>query len=127
MNLITPELKDRMLEKLICLEAPTINIDDTAKELGVSPSWVTMMIHQFVELQLCRATFFIGGNIRIVIRAEAHEMALRGGFTAREKYLKDSIDKLERELKQLQADFPDRAERFANILSGISAVVSLFR
>lgn len=127
MNLITPELKDRMLERLICLEAPTINIDDTAKELGVSPSWVTMMIHQFVELQLCKATFFIGGNVRIIVTAQAHEMALRGGFTAREKYLKDSIEKLERELKQLQADFPDRAERFANILSGISTVIGLFR
>lgn len=125
MELITPELKDRILEMLITQERPDLDMNSTAEELGVKPSWIKLILQQFEELGLCKAVFFTGGYVRIKISADAHDMALRGGFTAREKYLKDSIEKLEREVKQLQAEFPSKAERFANILSGISSVVAL--
>jgi len=120
-------MKDSVLERLIDGGKCEYSYPQLSEESSISEEFLVIIIKQFSELGLFKITPFTGGNFLVVVRAEAHDMARRGGFTAREKYFKDSVEKLEREVKQLQTDFPDRAERFANILSGISAVIALFR
>ena len=126
--MITPELKDNVLSTMV--HSGYMQIEFSLKEFSVSlnidSDVLDSIISNFERLNLCVVTRRLGGNIKVLLNAEAHDMVRLGGFTAQDELLKKNIEKLLLELESLKPNFPEKAERIAGIIGGISTALSLF-
>ena len=131
-NLITPELKDKLLFDLLSPGSMSVqaNIRQVAKDFQTSPDIAQAVYDQFESLGLMKQTKCIGGNIYIQLNASAHDLYRRGGFTVQEEILKANIEKLGRELdllaKQLSPDLSKKASEIASIGSNILSALAFF-
>lgn len=92
--MITPELKDKVLNNLLSHNdvTYTFNIIQLANELNCSSDTIRAILDYFNRLNLISATnYTIGGDVIISLNVEASDMALRGGFVAQEELIKGSI------------------------------------
>lgn len=133
MQIITPEIKDKMLEELLSADNPTFDFkyDNSSAEYGVSPNYVEMILKDFDDQGLIRAKFHIGNGARIHIQAKAMDLYRHGGFVAEEELLKANIDKLRLELeslsKQLEPKYTEKASYIAQIAGAIMQGLALFK
>jgi len=102
------------------------NLHGLANNFNIDCEVLDAILSNFERLNLCRVDRFIGGRIDIVLNAEAHDLVRLGGFTAQDELLKKNIEKLLLELENLRHDFPEKAERIAAIIGGISSALALF-
>lgn len=124
-TIITPELKDRFLNELInrceVSELTLISIESMAKQLETTGKVIEGIFNQFVDIGLCMPTNNrVGRELNVILNVEAHDMVRRGGFTAKEKILKENLEKLSLEIEQLRTQDMAQAARLATILSNIA-------
>lgn len=124
-TIITPELKDRFLNELInrceVSELTLISIESMAKQLETTGKVIEGIFNQFVDIGLCMPTNNrVGRELNVILNVEAHDMVRRGGFTAKEKILKENLEKLSLEIEQLRTRDMAQAARLATILSNIA-------
>lgn len=124
-TIITPELKDRFLNELInrceVSELTLISIESMAKQLETTGKVIEGIFNQFVDIGLCMPTNNrVGRELNVILNVEAHDMVRRGGFTAKEKILKENLEKLSLEIEQLRTKDMAQAARLATILSNIA-------
>ena len=104
--MITPELKDKVLNNLLSHNdvTYTFNIIQLANELNCSSDTIRAILDYFNRLNLISATnYTIGGDVIISLNVEASDMALRGGFVAQEELIKKNFEKLLLELDSLKS------------------------
>lgn len=120
MLIITPEMKDKVLEKLLQEDNPHVDfqLSTCQNTLGISANLVQMILNQFVDLELIKKRDYIGGSL-IQIQVKAIDLYRHGGFTAEEKLFKDNLEKLTKELtllsKQLEPKLLEKASQLAQI------------
>lgn len=133
MLIITPQIKDKVLESLLSADNPNFefNYKDSKTEYGISPDYVELILNEFVRLGLIKAKFFIGNGALIHIQAKAMDLFSHGGFTAEEDLLRKNIEKLRLELdvlsKQLEPKFMEKASQLAQIASAVMQGLTLFK
>lgn len=133
MQIITPEIKDKVLEVLLSADNPTFDFryDNSSSEYGVSPNFVEMILKDFDDQGLIRAKFYIGNGAKIHIQAKAMDLYRHGGFTTEEELLKANIEKLGLELqalsKQLEPKYTEKASCIAQIAGAIMQGLALFK
>lgn len=126
MNLITPQLKDAGLKELIELcpvdKLTIVNQCAMAEKLGVTTiEPITGIINQFARMGLCTAkNYCVGCDINVILNVEAHDMVCRGGFVAQEEVVKQELEKLVLEIKELKTKDVKQAERLSSIVSNIA-------
>ena len=128
--MITPELKDKVLNNLLSQNdvTYTINIIQLANELNCSSDTIRAILDYFNRLNLISATnYTIGGDVIISLNVEASDMALRGGFVAQEELIKKNFEKLLLELDSLKSKFPKNIETITSIIGNISNALQLTR
>ena len=128
--MITPELKDKVLNNLLSHndETYTFNIIQLANELNCSSDTIRAILDYFNRLNLISATnYTIGGDVIISLNVEASDMALRGGFVAQEELIKKNFEKLLLELDSLKSKFPKNIETITSIIGNISNALQLTR
>jgi hypothetical protein len=127
--MITPEMKDKVLTALVDTGDMNMRCDlyKLAAHTCIDTDVLEAILSQFERLNLCQIDILPGGNIDVMLHAEAHDMVRLGGFTAQDELLKKSIEKLLLELKNLKRDFPKIAELAATVIGNLSSAVALFR
>ena len=128
--MITPELKDKILNNLLSHNdvTYTFNIMQLANELNCSSDTIRAILDYFNRLNLISATnYTIGGDVIISLNVEASDMALRGGFVAQEELIKKNFEKLLLELDSLKSKFPKNIETITSIIGNISNALQLTR
>ena len=128
--MITPELKDKVLNNLLGHNdvTYTFNIIQLANELNCSSDTIRAILDYFNRLNLISATnYTIGGDVIISLNVEASDMALRGGFVAQEELIKKNFEKLLLELDSLKSKFPKNIETITSIIGNISNALQLTR
>lgn len=120
--MITPEMKDQLLLKLIESENPVLIEAKFTKENG---KYTDMIINQFINLGLVSVVERFGyGMVRVRVEAEAHDLIRRGGFKFIEEVFLSNVTKLELEIKKLEKDIP--ADKFDIITKAIGAISAGF-
>jgi len=126
--MITPIIKDRILNKLISTGfSVKLNIKEEAMEFEIHPQELLIILEQFEEYGLIKLTKFLGGEMLIKFKAEAFDLNNHGGFVAQEELLTKNIEKLLLELERLKPSMPDRIEKITSIISAITSALSLFK
>lgn len=128
--MITPELKDKVLNKLISFNDVTFDFDinNFAKEINCSEDTLCAILDYFVRLKLIsNANYCFGGAALITLNVEASDMALRGGFVAQEELIKKNFEKLLLELKSLDSTLFKKTESLTNIIASLSTALQLAR
>ena len=133
MVIITPQIKDLVLADILSAEEPSFifNYQDSKNEYGISPTYIDIILDQFVELGLIKLTYLIGSKAKITIQAKAMDLQRHGGFTVEEELLKGNIEKLGLELdvlsKQLSPNYTEKATQIAHIASMVIQGLTLFK
>lgn len=133
MIIITPEIKDKVLEGLLSHDttAFTFEYENSNVDYGVLPDYVKLILDDFTALGLIKATFMTGACARIHIQAKAMDLYRHGGFAVEEELLKSNIEKLGLELdllsKQLTPNYTEKASQIAQIASAIMQSLELFK
>lgn len=123
--LITPELKDKILEKLVSNESVRFYIDiyELSKEFDIEVDAAGVILDHFETLDFLSLKKFSGGKIRIIIGVPAHDFYSHGGFVGQEELLVKNIQKLLLEIESLKPSMPDRIKLIttlaANIFTGL--------
>ncbi|MFA6201417.1 MAG: hypothetical protein WC679_13530 [Bacteroidales bacterium] len=129
MNLITPQLKDAILQDLINSDEIQIEYSEYAPKYSISENNLNMILRQFDSKSLVKITSYKGGCI-VRVTANAHDYILHGGFVAQEEILKANIEKLGLELellsKELEPKLLDKAEKIASLAHNILTALRLF-
>ena len=126
--LITPELKDKLLDVLIAknqirFRSSVAALSDT---LTVGSDVVLCLLDHFEHVGLCSIERYIGGGLGIVLNAKAYDMYRRGGFAAEEYLYQKELLKLEKELDKLCKTFPDKVSLFSAAINAIGVVKTFF-
>ena len=126
--LITPQLKDKLLNGLV--ELDTIQINTSVKSLSdyivAGQDVVLCLLDHFEHSGICSIKRYVGGNLTIILDAKAYDMQRRGGFTALEDLYQKQLLKLEKELEKLSKTFPDKTTIINTALAAIRTVTSFF-
>jgi hypothetical protein len=122
-------VKDKVLNKIV-KDSPELifqfDSNDSLELFGLHRNIVCSILDYFENNGLINQDKFLGGGIMIEILVPAHDIVSHGGFTAKEDLLTKNIEKLMLEIESLKPSFPDKAEKFATIISGIAAGLGLF-
>ena len=125
--MIDCKLKDKILNKIV-RESPEMTFafdaEDSAQIFGANREVVGSILDYFEEIGLIDQDKFLGGEIMLEVLIPAHDLAVRGGFTAREALLGANVIKLLAEMESLQPLFPEKAEAITSALSSISDAFS---
>lgn len=120
--MITPEMKDQLLLKLINSDKPVLIEAKFTKDNG---KYTDLLINQFINIGLVSVVERFGyGMVRVRVEAEAHDLIRRGGFKFIEEVFLSNVTKLELEIKQLEKDIP--ADKFDIITKAIGAISAGF-
>lgn len=128
MNLITPQLKDELLQELMSFNELKIFVQSKllAEKLSTTQDVIVELLNYFVREELCTITQdYIGGNFDIILKTEAYDMIQRGGFVAKEEVLKQELEKLVLEIQELQPKNSEQAQRITTIFSNIATFCHL--
>lgn len=108
--MITPEVKDRALEKLIesflakKSRVFTISIVSLAKYLDTSADIAEALIEHFKDLNILDLYVVTNDHWQITLKVELFDLQRMGGFTSIEKNAADELRKLELELIALRSE-----------------------
>ncbi len=133
MIIITPEIKDKVLADLLSADEPTFTLEyrDSQDEYGFSPQYMKLILDQFQDVGLIKATYLTGYRARIHVLAKAMDLHRHGGFVGEEEILKGNLEKLGLELeslsKQLQPNHIEHASHISQIASAIMQGLTLFQ
>lgn len=128
--MITPELKDKVLNILLESNSmtSTINIERLSREIECPYDVVEGILDYFERKGLVANKIgFINGDLHITLNVEASDMALRGGFVAQEELIKKNFEKLLLELDSLQSKFPEKIKTITTIATNILTALNMFR
>jgi hypothetical protein len=135
MELITPQHKDRLLTYLFNHCVPEQMTSGNPKEV-LNELEMTFETFNAIMTQFQRFSFVEELNLRrvavsFVLRTEAHDFLIRGGFVAQEELLETNLNKLLLEIQNLKKELgPQRLEtvnKLAGIASSILSSIDLFR
>jgi len=125
--MIDCKLKDRILNKIV-RESPQMTFafdaEDAIQIFGANREVVGSILDYFEELGLVDQDKFLGGEIMLEVLIPAHDLVMRGGFSAKEALLGTTIGKLLSEMESMKPLFPEKAEAITSALSAISAAFS---
>ena len=121
--MIDCKLKDKILNRIV-RESPEMTFafdaEDAQQIFGANREVVGSILDYFEEIGLIDQDKFLGGEIMLEVLIPAHDLAARGGFTAKEALLGANVTKLLAEMESLQPLFPEKAEAITSVLSSIS-------
>ncbi len=125
------ELKDKVLNYLIdttpLFGMRTINVDEEAEKIEVAQSFFSECIKYFSRKGLLEYQAFMGGEMLINFKMEAHDFAQHGGFVAEEEMLGIQFEKLLTEVKALKSQIgQDKFDKITGIMTAITAYYSTF-
>ena len=118
--MITAEIKDQMLIKLI--EGGFGDQIIGPKTFDFSYDQVQVILKQFKKRGFINSFDFSGLRYRVQVEADAHDFIGRGGFKFEEDAFRNHFTKLELELEKLEGEIPQ--DRFSNIMTLIGTVSS---
>ena len=132
MSLITPELKDRILNDLVnagmslrvdtCSDAPDYEIDHYT---------YSAILDQFEQMELLSQTKTLGGFVIANISVNAHDFVRRGGFLVQEELIKGNIQKLGLEIdllcKELSPNLLEKAQKITAIANAILSSINFMK
>jgi len=128
MLLITPELKDKLLDEFVTTNQIAFTTSECvlAEFLSVDRSVVRCLLNHFEDIGLCTIKRNLGGNVCVILNAKAYDMYRRGGFAAEEYLYQKELLKLEKELDKLCKTFPDKVSLFSAAINAIGVVKTFF-
>lgn len=122
--MITPEIKDRILNMLFNhgLQG-AYSISSLTKELCIDRIEHDIMSKQFESLGIIER---IGASDTVNYRftADGVDFVMHGGFTAKEKLLEVAFEKLNLELEALRETAPKRAEVITGLMANITSIMN---
>lgn len=132
MQIITPAIKDKILNYLVTdcpleqlVYSPT---EEVLKEADTDHDTLYAVLSQFQRLGFLKE-FAMQSTVTFILHAEAHDFALKGGFTVKEEVFEANIKKLMLEIdtlkKQVGPDHLDKVEKIASTASALFAGLSL--
>lgn len=134
MELITSEMKDKMLAFLLAPESNRFTItfnDSCEEELGMKIDSAMMILKDFHNKGIIKAWFFKPDCVKITVNVLAHDIWAKGGYTVQQEILKANIEKLDLQLQllahQLGTDYLEAANKIASIGSVILSALPLFK
>lgn len=134
-NPIPAETKDKILDAILSESDKKGGLcfqSDPTPLLRLVPSkqHLQAVLDQFTELGLFSKGSIMPISYTVQIKAAAFDFMSHGGFVAEEALFNDSVEKLRLECeslaKELQPDFPEKAERLVGFAASVSTVLSLF-
>lgn len=99
------------------------------KELSISPYNLELILGQLADMNLIELNEYIGGCL-VGVTADTHDFIRRGGFTVQEAILKNSIEKLDLEIrllsKELEPKYLDKLEKISSLGANIMGALKFF-
>lgn len=132
--MITPAIKDNVL-KWLCLNLKpeslyTINMADLLKTANIDFDTLNSVLSYFERIGLIAELNSRRVAIHLIVRVEANDFLLRGGFVGQEELLETNIKKLLLEIdnlkKQLGPDKLETVNKLSSIASAVFSGLSLF-
>lgn len=134
MNIITPPIKDKVLQAILAEDniPCTIHYPIVFPDKEITGQQMKLLLNQFVNIGLLDKVVETGGHsFWIRINANIYDFFQHGGFEVQEEILKANIQKLSYELEVLSKEsIPGLKERVAGIsaiAASISTALSLFK
>ena len=126
--LITPELKDKLLDEFIATNKVEFksSYQLVCDALAVDQSVIRCLLSHFEDRGICRIKRYVGGDFSVILDAKAYDMYRRGGFAAEEYLYQKELLKLEKELDKLCKTFPDKVSLFSAAINAIGVVKAFF-
>lgn len=125
--MITSELKDRILNRLVEVGIhPSFNINSSKGLFQINRDQMELILDQFVDYHFINMDKMLGGTVNITLTAYAFDFVQKGGFTAKEALEKAALEKLQLELESLKKSFPEKADLITSVLANIATVAGLF-
>lgn len=129
--MITPEQKDQIL-KYICdeceyEETSKFRPDEFSSIVSLNTNELEGLLSQFSRMGLIGSNIYVS-ETRVLIqkRIEAEDFLRIGGFTAKEKALKQNIEKLNLEVQNLRKNPSDPLAAITNITTIATNILSFF-
>lgn len=132
--MITPAIKDNVL-KWLCLNLKpeslyTIDMEDLLKTANIDFDTLNSVLSYFERIGLIEELNSRRVAIHLIVRVEANDFLLRGGFVGQEELLETNIKKLLLEIdnlkKQLGPDKLETVNKLSSIASAVFSGLSLF-
>ncbi len=132
--MITPTIKDDVL-KWLCLNLETeslytIDMTDLLKTTNLTFDTLNSVLYYFQRIGFIEELNSRRVAIHLILRVEANDFLLRGGFVAQEELLETNINKLLLEIdnlkKQLGPDQVETVNKLSSIASAVFSGLSLF-
>ncbi len=132
--MITPAIKDNVL-KWLCLNLKpeslyTIDMADLLKTANIDFDTLNSVLSYFERIGLIEELNSRRVAIHLIVRVEANDFLLRGGFVGQEELLETNIKKLLLEIdnlkKQLGPDKLETVNKLSSIASAVFSGLSLF-
>jgi hypothetical protein len=124
-SIITPEIKDTVL-KYLCTNATPEQIvsgktADDLKELGLSYDTFLAVMTLFERIGLLAELELSKKEVSFILRTEAHDLYLKGGFTAKEELFENNLNRLLFVMDELKKQLGPDHQNTVNKLSAIAA------
>lgn len=127
---ITATNKDLLL-RILCENCEPerlvhVNKSELYKLTGIDNSATNAMLAQMVRMGLLEQAIENHSAFDIIVRADAFDFLGRGAFTIQEELLQKNIEKLLKEIDNLEPSRSEQAERIASIASAIMTALGFF-
>ena len=134
MNIITPKVKDKVLQAILAEDKIpcTINYFKVFPDKDITELQMNLVLKLFVSIGLLEKSMKLGGySFWIRINANIYDFFQRGGFEAQEEILKANLQKLSYELDVLSKEavpgLKDKIAGISAIAGSIATALSLFK
>jgi hypothetical protein len=128
MKLITPQLKDKILNDIVNegIVVQPYDVDKCANNYDLDDKELNAILEQFEKKELIKITPDFGDAITLNVKVNAHDYLLHGGFTAQEELLAKNLEKLLLEIESLKPSMPEKVSTITNIAANIATAMGLF-
>jgi len=127
--MITPALKDEILKWLCFNTEPevrgVIDMSDLLAVTNTDFDTLNAVLTYFDRIRFLEDLNSRRVAISLIVRIEAHDFLLRGGFVAQEELLENNIKKLLLEIESVKPQLLDKGEKIATIGTAILSAISL--
>lgn len=126
--MITPELKDSVLNALCQNCQPERMVNFKTEDLGIDISFndLDAILSQFQRLGLISELNSRPIAIFLYLNLEALDFWRIGGFSIQELATKQTLEKLRLEVEALKNTYPEKADTFTSILANIATITTFF-